>query len=828
MSYLTELSTSQSSLVRHLAAKRNSPLAWAGYMPSVAATSLGTRSRTDASRSGRSSPSDVALCTDLPIDEFKQIARRGLLARERELGRVGWIWVTGSIQLASGTRQPCCFPIYERRVRLHVPQDHVYPEWLSPLALSDLIVRLGGGSAGSEIDPALSGPSMPGVENEAQRDAVRQLLKSCGINGVEFADEGTNPVSLIGRDPTVVVMGAGFFLTTKNSVPAFAPGLGRWKPRSKALEKTAFARLVTGLQTAAIQRSRKRPEAPDLNASQRSALERLDHEQIVVVSGPPGSGKTHLIAKAAAALSANGKSVVVATASDHATSSVREALENAKVDYHPIRDQHRTRQLRPTSFADRRRRRTRNRRDRRRLSSQTELLAAMLVSTEVAGRAIDVCLDKVAVARTASHASKTSMVRAQSAHRQTRIKATSLLVGTLKDIGDALPAVAGLVDVAIVDEASQVDLLGAAHVLARANQALIVGDPRQLRHWKPLSGDAISLASRVAGLDPDALPPQLDVEANSLFDVATGVSAVTLLTEHYRSLPHLIEFSAKRWYQDQLHVLTRHPRNEGLDRIETVHVSGPVGSRQGEAEVEAIMTHLRDHVARRKFRDARTIGVITPFPDQARFLEQAIIDEFNYFQLEDLGMRVGTIDEMIGSERDILLVSLGVRTEQLPLGLPIIEDPERFNVMITRARQSLTLFHSFDPAALPAGLLRDYFQYEKRPPGPPTSPPHASAFVNQLAEIVRSNGSRAITNYPVGPWAIDLVVGEGETAIGVDVSLASAGLDSFIDRRITLAEMGWNIISMPEPEWSTHVRAAAEHLYERQVIRASEVALREA
>ena len=47
-------------------------------------------------------------------------------------------------------------------------------------------------------------------------------------------------------------------------------------------------------------------------------------------------------------------------------------------------------------------------------------------------------------------------------------------------------------------------------------------------------------------------------------------AATTWLDEHYRSVPHLIEFSARRFYDGRLHVATRHPANEAADVIDVV------------------------------------------------------------------------------------------------------------------------------------------------------------------------------------------------------------------------------------------------------------------
>ena len=55
-----------------------------------------------------------------------------------------------------------------------------------------------------------------------------------------------------------------------------------------------------------------------LNVRQREALERSRHETITVVSGPPGTGRSHLVAAAAIDEVGRGHTVLVATQSTYA------------------------------------------------------------------------------------------------------------------------------------------------------------------------------------------------------------------------------------------------------------------------------------------------------------------------------------------------------------------------------------------------------------------------------------------------------------------------------------------------------------------------------
>ncbi|MEZ5204399.1 MAG: AAA domain-containing protein [Acidimicrobiales bacterium] len=72
--------------------------------------------------------------------------------------------------------------------------------------------------------------------------------------------------------------------------------------------------------------------------------------------------------------------------------------------------------------------------------------------------------------------------------------AVPLWIGTLGDIEDLLPARAGSFDLVILDEAAHIDQPSAAPALLRSRRAVVVGDPRQLRHVSFLADAAIDLA----------------------------------------------------------------------------------------------------------------------------------------------------------------------------------------------------------------------------------------------------------------------------------------------------------------------------------------------
>lgn len=99
-------------------------------------------------------------------------------------------------------------------------------------------------------------------------------------------------------------------------------------------------------------------------------------------------------------------------------------------------------------------------------------------------------------------------------------------------------------DVVVFDEASQIDQVRAATALMRAERAVIVGDPRQLRHVSFVSDERMDAAADDFGVGSQ-LRHLADVRRNSLFDIAAATSPVIALREHFRSARHIILLSRR-------------------------------------------------------------------------------------------------------------------------------------------------------------------------------------------------------------------------------------------------------------------------------------------
>ena len=119
-----------------------------------------------------------------------------------------------------------------------------------------------------------------------------------------------------------------------------------------------------------------------------------------------------------------------------------------------------------------------------------------------------------------------------------------------------------------------------------------------------------------------------------------------------------------------------------------------------------------------------------------------------------------------------MYLSLVVDPESHPASFQFLNNPNVFNVSITRARNEQIVFCSVRPDEVkPGTLLRRYLDRIARGPAPASQPgtgPH-DAFLNEVRDALREQGFRAWPAYPAAGMEIDLVVQRGGRTLGIDL-----------------------------------------------------------
>ena len=253
-------------------------------------------------------------------------------------------------------------------------------------------------------------------------------------------------------------------------------------------------------------------------------------------------------------------------------------------------------------------------------------------------------------------------------------------------------------DTVIFDEASQLPTCKAVGVIARADNAIIVGDPNQM---PPTS------FFQNANFDEDNYEIE-DLE--SILDDCLALSMPgTHLLWHYRSKHEsLITYSNRAFYDNRLYTF---PSSNDIERKVTFVPAGGTfdrgGTRTNRVEAELVADEI---VKRIKEDPSKSIGVVTFNISQQNLIDDLVTERCKKEpQIEealfggDEPVFIKNLENVQGDERDVILFSVGYGTDEegkvyMNFG-PLSLDGgwRRLNVAVTRARYEMVVFSSLEP-----------------------------------------------------------------------------------------------------------------------------------
>lgn len=262
-------------------------------------------------------------------------------------------------------------------------------------------------------------------------------------------------------------------------------------------------------------------------------------------------------------------------------------------------------------------------------------------------------------------------------------------------------------DVVIVDEASQCDLR-ALPVLFRGKKVLVVGDPEQI------SPSHIGInEDKVFNLNRQFLSdiPYADITLlmkNSLYDITKTIPHTdrTLLTEHFRCVPSIIEFNNHLCptYAGKLEPLRQPNPQEMLDPpINTIFIengfkdNNDVNKPEAEALVDMLIKCCEGERYSKggKNNRKRSMGVISLLGEkQAKYISELISQRLDETEIEERRIICGDAYTFQGDERDVMFLSLVIASNAQFTALVKDADRQRFNVATSRARDQVFFFHS--------------------------------------------------------------------------------------------------------------------------------------
>ncbi len=246
-------------------------------------------------------------------------------------------------------------------------------------------------------------------------------------------------------------------------------------------------------------------------------------------------------------------------------------------------------------------------------------------------------------------------------------------------------------DYVIMDEASQVDIKTGALALSCATNAVIVGDDKQLpnvvSHEEALALSAIQTTYSV--------DDRYNAVTHSFLQSCAEVfkeAPVTLLREHYRCHPKIIEFCNQCFYDGELVAMTTDNDEENVLQVVRTAKGNHARGRYNQREIDVIKQEVMPEYA-----DSESVGIITPYRDQANEVNKALGEDI-----------ASTVHKYQGRECDTIIMST-VDNEPTDFS----DDANLLNVAISRAKTHLCIVTNGNEMPQESNLaqLIAYMQY---------------------------------------------------------------------------------------------------------------------
>lgn len=246
-------------------------------------------------------------------------------------------------------------------------------------------------------------------------------------------------------------------------------------------------------------------------------------------------------------------------------------------------------------------------------------------------------------------------------------------------------------DYLIMDEASQVSIETGALAMSCARNSIIVGDTMQLPNVVT-TDDKIKL---------DAIFNEFKVHSgydSSKYSFLESVCKVipnvrqTLLREHYRCHPKIINFCNQKFYGGQLIIMTKDNDEENvMCAIKTVpgnHCRGHYNQREIDVVTQELLPNMTD---------LNEVGIITPYNTQ--------VEAFNS---QIPSVEAATVHKYQGREKDTIIMS--TVDDQIT---EFSDDQNLLNVAISRAKKKFLLVVSGNEQKLKGNIseLVEYINY---------------------------------------------------------------------------------------------------------------------
>lgn len=366
-------------------------------------------------------------------------------------------------------------------------------------------------------------------------------------------------------------------------------------------------------------------------------------------------------------------------------------------------------------------------------------------------------------------------------------------------------------DVIIIDEASQANIL-ALSALYLGKKIIIVGDDEQV------SPSSIGIKAN----EMNALIEQYlgDIPNNHLFNGQTSVYDMAkttgfkslMLTEHFRCLPEIIEFSNALSYNHKIKPLRDDSNVSVKPAVVNYRVTNAYrdSNKTNQVEAEHIASLICTCIEMDEYKD-KTIGVISLLGEkQAYEIDKILQMKLEPKEYENRRIQCGTSAQFQGDERDIMFLSVVESPNENGGPVRLVSEGGRndmyrksYNVAASRAKEQMWIVYSLNPEIdlkpedLRLKLIRHAINplslvYETK------LDKTESDFEIKVMRALLDKGYKVYPQWKVGAYRIDMVVEDKDKRIAIECDGERwHTMDSLADdmkRQAILERLGWRFI----------------------------------